>query len=59
VRDVLIVIDLALGASLLLLLNALLLVRIRRERVELSQFEDVEPPPDALPIDELLYGPQE
>ncbi len=53
--DALIAINLVLGASVLVLLNGLLLVRIRRERVELAQFEDI-PHTDAQPLEELLYG---
>ena len=56
--DALIIINLVLGASVLVLLNGLLLVRIRRERVELAQFEDV-PHRDIHPIEELLYGSRE
>jgi hypothetical protein len=56
--DVLIIINLMLGASVLVLLNGLLLVRIRRERVELKHMEDI-PSVDVHPIEELLYGSRE
>ena len=56
--DALIILNLMLGASVLVLLNGLLLVRIRRERVELAQFEDT-PHTDVKPLEELLYGPRE
>jgi hypothetical protein len=56
--DALIIINLMLGASVLVLLNGLLLVRIRRERVELGHLQDI-PVRDVHPIEELLYGPQE
>ena len=56
--DALIIINLMLGASVLVLLNGLLLVRIRRERVELKHMEDI-PAVDVHPIEELLYGSRE
>jgi len=58
VTDALIILNLLLGASVLALLNAFLLVRIRRERVELRQMEDV-PHRDIHPIEELIYGTRE
>ncbi len=56
--DALIILNLLLGASVLAFLNAFLLIKIKRERVELKQVEDV-PHRDIHPIEELLYGARE
>jgi|TARA_R100000655_G_scaffold28392_1_gene57674 hypothetical protein len=58
VTDALIILNLLLGASVLAFLNAFLLIKIKRERVELKQVEDV-PHRDIHPIEELLYGARE